>query len=41
MKPHAFSNIKSLFAMMDKSENIEHTFEEMLPAFSNRSFRIG
>lgn len=28
-------------AMMDENENIEHTFEEMLPAFSNRSFRIG
>lgn len=27
-------------ALMDENENIEHTFEEMLPAFSNRSFRI-
>lgn len=41
MKPHAFSNIKSLFVMMDENENIEHTIEEMLPAFSNRGFRIG
>jgi len=28
-------------AMMDESENIEHSFEEVLPAFSNRCFRIG
>ena len=41
MKPHAFSNIKSLFAMMDENENIELTIEEILPAFSNRCFRIG
>ena len=41
MKSHTFSNIKSVFAMMDENANIEHTFEELLPAFSNRSFRIG
>jgi hypothetical protein len=41
MKPHAFSNIKSLIAMMDENENIERTFEEMLPTFNNRGFRIG
>lgn len=28
-------------AVMDENEKIEHTFEEMLPAFSNRGFRIG
>lgn len=28
-------------ALMDENENIEHTFEELLPAFSNRGFRIG
>jgi 4,5-DOPA dioxygenase extradiol len=28
-------------ALMNEDENIEHTFEEMLPAFSNRGFRIG
>lgn len=28
-------------AVMDENENIEHTFEELLPAFSNRGFRIG
>jgi 4,5-DOPA dioxygenase extradiol len=28
-------------AVMDDNENIEHTFEELLPAFSNRGFRIG
>ena len=28
-------------ALMDKDENLDHTFEEILPAFSNRGFRIG
>ncbi len=28
-------------ALMDDDETIEHTFEELLPAFSNRGFRIG
>lgn len=27
--------------LMDKEETITHTFEELLPAFSNRGFRIG
>ncbi|HTL80932.1 MAG TPA: class III extradiol ring-cleavage dioxygenase [Bacteroidia bacterium] len=27
--------------LADKDENIEHTFEELLPAFSNRGFRVG
>lgn len=27
--------------VMDEDENITHSFEEMLPAFSNRGFRIG
>jgi 4,5-DOPA dioxygenase extradiol len=27
--------------VMDKNETITHTFEEILPAFSNRGFRIG
>lgn len=27
--------------VMDKNESITHTFEEILPAFSNRGFRIG
>jgi 4,5-DOPA dioxygenase extradiol len=28
-------------ALMEKDESLEHTFEEMLPAFSNRGFKIG
>ena len=27
--------------LMDENEKIEHTFEELLPGFSNRGFRIG
>ena len=32
MKSHTFSNIKFLFGMMDENENIEQSFEEVLPA---------
>lgn len=28
-------------AVMDEDDNVEHTFEELLPAFSNRGFKIG
>jgi 4,5-DOPA dioxygenase extradiol len=27
--------------MMDENEKMEHSFEELLPAFSNRGFKIG
>ena len=37
---HYIPMIYSL-GVMQKGEEIRHTFEELLPAFSNRGFRIG